>query len=136
MRVSKSYEQSQFGPPTFLADARAPVLALLIPRGALPSTGVATVTQMGQSRSGSCLLRDAPMDVRWMYVGAARPVGVSVLKFSFGSGTEIRTPNLAVNRSLQPVQKPRSEFVRCRRTPPDITVYHRCCGTNALLGIG
>jgi len=47
MRVSKSYEQSQFGPPTFLADARAPVLALLIPRGALPSTGVATVTQMG-----------------------------------------------------------------------------------------
>ena len=36
------------------------------------------------------------------------------LAHRFGSGPGIRTLNLAVNRSLRPVQKPRSEFAECR----------------------
>jgi hypothetical protein len=35
-----------------------------------------------------------------------------------GSGPGIRTLNLAVNRSLQPDQKSRSEFAECRRVSP------------------
>jgi hypothetical protein len=34
-------------------------------------------------------------------------------EFGFGSGTGIRTLNLAVNRSLHPVQKSRPEFAEC-----------------------
>ncbi len=36
------------------------------------------------------------------------------LGFEIGSGTGTRTPNLAVNRSPQPVQKSRAEFADCR----------------------
>ncbi len=35
-------------------------------------------------------------------------------EFGFGSGPGIRTLNLAVNRSLRPVQKQRLEFAACR----------------------
>jgi len=55
-----------------------------------------------------------------------------ILHSESGSGTEIRTPNLAVNRSLPPVQKWRSEFAECRRLPPNVTIcYPRCCTTPA-----
>src|SRR5439155_11671258 len=40
----------------------------------------------------------------------------------FGSGTGIRTPNLAVNRSAPPVQKWGSEFTECRCVPPNSTI--------------
>jgi hypothetical protein len=43
----------------------------------------------------------------------------------FGSGAGIRTLNLAVNRSLKPVQKWRPEFAEYRLLPPDIKVCHR-----------
>jgi len=46
-----------------------------------------------------------------------------------GSGPGIRTLNLAVNRSLQPVQKQRSEFAECRCVPPNVTVCRRRCCT-------
>ena len=46
-------------------------------------------------------------------------------EFKFGSGTGIRTLNLAVNRSLQPVQKWRSEFAEYRRVSPSAAVCHR-----------
>lgn len=35
-----------------------------------------------------------------------------------GSGTEIRTPNLAANGSLRPVQKSELEFAECLSRPP------------------
>jgi hypothetical protein len=60
-------------------------------------------------------------------------LGRTGIEFENGSGTEIRTPNLAVNRSAQPVQKTRFEFAECRWVPPDVTVCHRrCCTTDRL----
>src|SRR3984893_8288253 len=50
-------------------------------------------------------------------------------KWRIGSGTGIRTLNLAVNRSLRPVQKWRPEFTERHRVPPICTVYHRRCCT-------
>ena len=44
------------------------------------------------------------------------------LVFESGSGTGIRTLNLAVNRSTRPVQKSWSEFAACRCVPPFATV--------------
>jgi hypothetical protein len=56
------------------------------------------------------------------------------IEFEFGSGTGTRTLNLAVNRSLQPVQKWRFEFAECRTVPPNATVCHRrCCKTARLV---
>ncbi len=49
--------------------------------------------------------------------------------FRFGSGPGIRTLNLAVNRSLQPVQNYCYEFAECRRVPRFATVYRRRCCT-------
>ena len=58
----------------------------------------------------------------WIAVAGQR------LEFGFGSGAGIRTLNLAVNRSLQPVQKSRSVFAECRRVPPIGTwCRRRCC---------
>jgi hypothetical protein len=49
--------------------------------------------------------------------GCCQPVAPrrrhSNLNSKFGSGTEIRTPNLAVNRSLRPAQESRPEFAEC-----------------------
>ena len=48
--------------------------------------------------------------------------------FSFGSGAGIRTLNLAVNRSLHPVQKWRLELAECCGVSSNSTVCHgRCC---------
>ena len=48
----------------------------------------------------------------------------------FGSVTEIRIPNLAVNNSLRPVQKSQLEFAECLCTPPFATVCRRRGCTN------
>jgi hypothetical protein len=45
--------------------------------------------------------------------GRGQGLGVK-FKFGFGSGAGIRTLNLAVNRSLKPVQKCRHKFAECR----------------------
>jgi hypothetical protein len=63
-----------------------------------------------------------------------RPLRSVRLKIRFGSGTGIRNLNLAVNRSLQPVQKLRSEFIDCRCVSPFATVYRRRCCTNQAVG--
>ena len=49
-----------------------------------------------------------------------------------GSGAGTRTLNLAVNRSPQPVQKPRFVFAECRRVPPNSIVSRPGCCTSAL----
>jgi len=49
-----------------------------------------------------------------MYGPKARTGHGASFEFRFGSGPGIRTPNLAVNRSLHPVQKCRLEFAECR----------------------
>jgi len=55
------------------------------------------------------------------------------LAHRFGSGPGIRTLNLAVNRSTQPVQKSRVEFAECRGVAPNIVACHlRRCTTWAL----
>src|SRR5438445_6495325 len=51
------------------------------------------------------------------------------LHTKFGSGTGIRTLNLAVNRSLPPVQMWHAEFANCRRVSPHVTVWQRRCCT-------
>ncbi len=56
---------------------------------------------------------------------------VRISNFRFGSGPGIRTLNLAVNRSLHSVQKPRSEFAECRQVPPFAMVYRRRCCTDS-----
>src|SRR5260370_40854446 len=56
----------------------------------------------------------------------------ATFEFRFGSGPGIRTLNLAVNRSLHPVQKWRLEFAECRRVPPIATACHRRCCTEGL----
>ena len=50
---------------------------------------------------------------------------MTAFKFGFGSGAGIRTLNLAVNRSLHPVQKCGFEFAPCRCVPPFAKVYRR-----------
>ncbi len=65
----------------------------------------------------------------------ASSVTDSRFPMQFGSGAGIRTPNLAVNRRLRPVQKRRSEFAEYRYAPLNITVYRRrCCTRKRLLG--
>src|SRR5438132_2993990 len=51
------------------------------------------------------------------YQPSPQPVLQERIVFEIGSGTGIRTLNLAVNRSLPPVRKRGSEFVPCRRMP-------------------
>jgi hypothetical protein len=52
-----------------------------------------------------------------------------------GSGTGIRTLNLAVNRSGPPVQKSRFVFAHCRSVPPNCAVRHRrCCTSGGMKG--
>src|SRR5713226_4309243 len=64
--------------------------------------------------------------VRWRAVIGLRPQ----IEFTIGSGPGIRTLNLAVNRSLRPVQKWRSVFAECRRVPRFAMVCRRrCCTT-------
>src|ERR1700674_1341771 len=54
-------------------------------------------------------------------------------KWRIGSGTGIRTLNLAVNRSLRPVQKLRPEFTECRLALLFATIcYRRCCTASAV----
>jgi len=50
-------------------------------------------------------------------------------EFRFGSGPGIRTLNLAVNKSLQPVQKWSLDFAEYRRVPSFATVFRRRCCT-------
>jgi hypothetical protein len=55
-----------------------------------------------------------------------------MMRSNRGSAPGIRTLNLAVNRSLQPVQKWRREFAECRRILPISMVCHgRCCTKRA-----
>jgi hypothetical protein len=62
----------------------------------------------------------------WIAVAGQR------LEFGFGSGAGIRTLNLAVNRSLHPVQKYLLEFAACRCVPPLATVFRRRCCTSLM----
>jgi len=70
-----------------------------------------------------------------MYVGCTKDVPSLGLadpdfsfEFRFGSGTGTRTLNLAVNRSLLPVQNPRFVFAQCRRVSSNAMACHwRCC---------
>jgi len=69
-----------------------------------------------RSRSPQATLKE-----QWMYKGCRKDVRAQALvgdgvsfEFTIGSGPGIRTLNLAVNRSLRPIQKPRSEFAECR----------------------
>src|ERR1041384_2821537 len=58
-------------------------------------------------------------------------------EFGIGSGSGIRTLNLAVNRSAPPVQKWRFLFAECRSEPPNGTVCRpRCCTTRTMMRRG
>src|SRR6266567_2045024 len=49
---------------------------------------------------------------RLLHTSPSQQIGVN-FEFGFGSGAGIRTPNLAVNRSLRPIQKWWFKFVTC-----------------------
>ncbi len=82
--------------------------------------------------AGLQILAPAAMVTKWSDNGyRRRPIADpkrTDLYSRFGSGPRIRTLNLAVNRSLRPVQKLQLELSECHRVSPIGTVcQRRCC---------
>ena len=89
------------------------------PQGQLsrPTTGISRAIDGPQSRLGNevdLVANWCRTDVKLMLASRSGPPSCRKFVFRFGSGAGIRTLNLAVNRSLRPVQKWRFVFAECR----------------------
>ena len=99
-----------------------------------PAAGGSSVPTNLEGRVGSFANR---LDYEYLAsrTGFAGRLDGADSRSNFGSGAGIRTLNLAVNRSLNPVQKYRLEFAECRPVLAISTVCHgRCCTTGPSKG--